>query len=240
LSRVAAEPCVGTQPRSSAGLCSLVSAARVCTTECWGTSRMWPGNQTLISLVYSRPGCWGTGPRGDGRAGERSVLGDVLAGCRTRSADGAAGPAGGARKDARTRTALLRVTELQISDRACGRACSDDPASGIRSVLIGHAPGRRLADCATRSARLFPSVPGRRRGHGRPRARCCGAGCGGRHRLSSDAAAHWPGPGVAAPSLGDGHFEFLSSGFQHPWHWPRVRRYVQVLPRLIAQRELSR
>ncbi|HMI26079.1 MAG TPA: flavoprotein [Streptosporangiaceae bacterium] len=38
------------------------------------------------------------GPRGDGRAGEWSVLERVLAGCRYRSADGAAGPDGGCSK----------------------------------------------------------------------------------------------------------------------------------------------
>jgi hypothetical protein len=86
-----------------------------------------PGNQTVTFVVLS-PGAGQRGPRGDGRAGEWSVLEGALAGCRYRSADGAAGPAGGARRDTRDRTAMLRVTGA--SDLGFGRvrrACSDDP-----------------------------------------------------------------------------------------------------------------
>jgi len=50
------------------------------------------------------------------------------AGCRYRSADGGAGSAGERSKDARDRTAMLRVTGT--SDLGFGRVkgvCSDDP-----------------------------------------------------------------------------------------------------------------
>ena len=77
---------------------------------------MQPGNQTVTFVVLS-PVLGQQGSRGDGRAGECSVL--------ERRASGLPVPVsrwcrragrGGTRTDARDRTAMLQVRELQISD----------------------------------------------------------------------------------------------------------------------------
>jgi hypothetical protein len=56
-SRVAAGPWCRTQPRRSAGLCSLVSAARVRTRDCWGTPDV--AGQSDCDFRSTLAGCWG-------------------------------------------------------------------------------------------------------------------------------------------------------------------------------------